>query len=317
MHHNNGVHSLFEDGNLDEVSTEGHRNDFQFDKEPHDQLEGHVIHKLSPDQALRLVHHEAATIFSINPADVRRLQNSIEEFEQQVPVVIYEDKVLDGRCRIRACVAIDRPVLAVRFCESDLNGLTPQQWVLHRNRSATDGRRMTDAEFALIVASVYGPQACENALIRKKGGVKVEGELRGEASKALGTTFNVSPNLMKQALKIMKNGDAELVQLVKDKKISLSRATELLNITASERRKAMKDPTAPLPLASADKALAAYKSAIKSLKKFQKRINEITRSKHFSAETRTAIAPSLAQLHDAVFFLQETTPIDAPSEPDA
>jgi hypothetical protein len=304
MHDNNRINGYLKEGDLEEVSSEGNGNSFKFDNEPHKEAEGYIVHTLLPEQAMRLPAHEAAMIFAINQADIDRLKRSISQFGQQIPAVIYEGKVLDGRCRIRACVDLDLPVSAIRIADSDLNGLTPQQWVLHRNRSATDGRRISDGVYAMIVASVYGPKESEKALIRKKGGIPVEGEVRGEASEILGTTFNVSANLMKQALKVVKGGDANLIQLVKDKQVSLSRASELLKLPVVERKKVMNDPKAPLPMTSPDKALSEYKSAVKSLKKFYKRVNDISRSRHFDAQTRKTIEPTLALVRDAIAALE-------------
>ena len=306
MHDNNRINGYYGDGDLAWRSTEGDRNYFDFDNEPHEQDEGHVVHTLLPEQAARLPHHEAATLFPIKQSDIDRLKRSIWQFGQQIPAVLYDDEVLDGRCRIDACVALELPVLAVRFSESDLNGLTPKQWVLHRNRSATDGRRMTDTEYALIIAAVYGPEASEQALQRKQGGVAVVGELRGETSEMLGTIFNLSSNLMKQALKVFNSGDADLLQMVKDKKLSLSKAAEILKLPKAKRKAAMKNPKAPAPLTSSKDAIKAFKRGIKSLEKAEKRIAEIAKCEHFCADTRAAIEPTLASLQIAISQLRES-----------
>lgn len=305
MHHSR-INSYFEEGGLEGKSTEGYRNSFDFDNERHQEEEGHVIHTLLPEQAARLAHHDAAMIFSIKDTDVERLKISLNQFGQQIPVVLYEDKVLDGRCRIRSCVELGMPVKAIRFDTSDLNGLAPKQWVLHRNRTATDGRRITDTEYALLVAAVYGPEASEQALRRKQGGVAVEGSLSGEASELLGATFNLSSNLMKQALKVFNSGDADLLQMVKDKKLSLSKAVECLKLTKAQQRVMKENPKGPAPLTSSRDALKAFTREIKSLEKAEKRITEIAKSKHFSAVTRGAIKPTLAALGEAISQLRES-----------
>lgn len=314
MHDNNRINGYFDDADLTGRSPERTESACDLDNEPHRETTGHIIHHLSPEQAARLADHEAAALFSIKDSDIDRLKKSISQFGQQIPVVLLDGKVFDGRCRIRACVELDLPVLAVRFSESDLSGLTPRQWVLHRNRSATDGRRMTDTEYALIVATVYGPEASEQALQRKQGGVAVEGELRGETSEVLGAIFNLSPNLMRQALKVFNSGDTELLQMVNEKKLSLSKAAEILKLTKAQRKAALDNPQAPLPVTSPKKALAKYKSAVKSLRKVYEQVNDIARSKHFSAETRKSIEPILAQVRDAILVLEEMKPINAKSQ---
>ncbi|MEX2171058.1 MAG: hypothetical protein WD851_17195 [Pirellulales bacterium] len=250
--------------------------------------------------------HEAAALFPINDADLKRLTKSIEQFGLQIPVALYEDRVLDGRCRIKACVKLGLPVLVVRFGDDDLNGLSPKQWVLHRNRTVTDGRRMTDAEYALIVASVYGPHASEQARERQKGGVKLDSEIRGPTNEVLGTLFNISPNLMKQALTVFKSGDTALIEMVKNKKLSLSKAAEISPLPEAKKKAALQNLRGPAPLTSTEDARNAFKRAVTTLVNAEKRIQEITESEHFSARNRMAIQPSLAKLRDAVSELEKS-----------
>ncbi|MDX1964980.1 MAG: hypothetical protein SFX18_17665 [Pirellulales bacterium] len=304
MDHKNRLNGHFPDPNPKPNSSQGRDINFDLDEKTHDKLTGHAIYEIAPEHAASLPEHAAAALFPIYEVDVKRLTLSIQQFEQQVPIVLYEGKVLDGRCRIRACVSLNLPVLAVQFADCDLNGFSPKQWVLHRNRTATDGRRMTDVEYALIVATVYGAEASEQASLRMKGGVAIDDVLRGPANELLAMAFNLSPSLMKQAMKISKAGEPELIELVKTKKLSLSKADEILKLPKAQRKAAMNDPKRPLPLASAEQALKALKITLKLLDKTEKRILEITGSKHFNAVKQIDLELSLKKLRDAISGLQ-------------
>lgn len=307
MNHNR-VSGFFEDSHLPKKSTEGDAGRFDFDREPHNEFEGSIIHELSPEQAAKLPIHEAAKLFPIQESDFARLKKSINQFGQQIPVVLYEDMVLDGRCRTKACIELRKSVRVVRFSESDFDGIPLKQWVLSRNRSVTDGRRMTDAQYALIVATAYGREESELARLRQMGGLKLDGALCGETSKILGATFDISSNLMKQALKLLKSGDEELLELVRNKGLSISRAAEISSLPETERKAALKNPRQPLPPSSPDAAIKAFRRALKSLETAFNRTRDVTECEHFGADLRSVIQPSLKSLQDAICQLQETQP---------
>lgn len=310
MNHKNRINGHFSESSLEQNSSEGHDPKFDLDKEPHDELAGLVIHQLTPAQAARLPVHETAALFSINEDDVTRLTDSIEQLGQQNPIVIHDGKVLDGRLRIKSGIRLNIPVLAVRVSQADLAGLSPEQWILHRNRTATDGRRMSDVEFALIVAAVYGDDAIQQALLRKKGGVPVDDTSRGQAHEHLSRVFTLSANLMKQALKLSKSGDTELIDMVKHKQLSFSKAEQILKLPQAQRKAAMNNLEAPLPLTCPSQAFNVFKVAVKSLEKTEKRLQEIAGSELFVASTRTGIQRSLAKLRDVISGLQKTGAAD-------
>lgn len=290
--------------NLPSISTGRKQAPFKLDAESHQEFEGHIVHKLTAEQATRIPEHPAAKLFPKSESHIAKLQKSIAKSGQQVPCVLLDDQVLDGCCRIAANGRSGKDTYFVNYAESDLGGFTPLQWVLRRNRSAADGRRMTDAEFALIVAAAYGNSESELAKARQKTGVSQSGQFCGETSEVLGAAFGLSSNLLKQALRILKEKDATLESLVQQKKLSLSKAAEIARLPAPERPAAIADSQVPAPPANPQEALRALKRHLRSLEKLTESIERIASSGQTRADKQAPLTKSLLTLRESMAYLQ-------------
>ncbi len=90
--------------------------------------------------------HEAANLFPmLGEQDAADLADDIAKHGLQNPVILFEDKVLDGRNRLLACRAAG---VEPKFIEWQPNGTSPLVWVISQNLK----RRHMDATQKAVVA---------------------------------------------------------------------------------------------------------------------------------------------------------------------
>lgn len=159
--------------------------------------------------------HEVAALFpNLREDEFAKLKEDIRKNGLQLPIQLYEGKILDGRHRYRACrelkieprteeARIDDPVVFV--CSMNL----------HR-------RHLTVSQAAMCAArarDLYAKQAKERQKIRKgnQPGATPDkcGELHPcEASEEVGRVFGVSGGSVDRARRVIENGLPELVEAV-------------------------------------------------------------------------------------------------------
>lgn len=132
------------------------------------------------------------------------------------PIVKYEGKILDGRCRFQACKLAD---VEPRFAEYD--GEDPYGIVLGRNLHR---RHLNNAQRAMIAARA--------ASLVLGGNQYSDGLPIGGAAKIL----NISPRSISRAKEILRDGIPELVEAVERGKRALSSAVEIARKPEAEQR---------------------------------------------------------------------------------
>lgn len=173
-------------------------------------------------QAVELQPHPAAEIFPpMGPADFAALVADIKANGQREPIVIYDNQILDGRHRYRACQRLGIAPVTVEWAGPG----TPESFVISRNLH----RRHLDASQRAMVAAAFATL--------KRGGDKLSANLRkGPTAAELAAEFNVSTRSIETARVVRTKGTPELLAAVERGAIKVSAAAELVDLPRDRQR---------------------------------------------------------------------------------
>jgi len=100
--------------------------------------------------------HPAAGLFPMmEDEDLNALANDIKANGLIEPILLYEDKILDGRNRLKAC---ERAGVAPQFADAALNGSSPVAFVISKNLHR---RHMTKSQLSTVAADMIPLLAAE------------------------------------------------------------------------------------------------------------------------------------------------------------
>src|SRR5215471_15852471 len=164
-----------------------------------------------------LEFHPLADIFPlVEGAELDELVADIREHGLREPIVVYEDKVLDGRNRYRACEAAGvEPTFTV------YQGDDPVAYVVSLNLRR---RHLSESQRAMVAAKL--------ATLKLGDNQHSEGPSIEEASRLL----NVGHASVERAKTVQRAGASELVQAVERGAISVSAAADVATLPAQEQR---------------------------------------------------------------------------------
>jgi hypothetical protein len=165
------------------------------------------------DKAAKLQYppHPIAELFPIldpTSPEFLALVEDIKENDLREPIMLYDDKVLDGRNRYLALQMSERPIKETHF--RNYYGHDPIGFVLSVNLHR---RHLNESQRAMIGAKMASLEVGDNQHSLK--GVSIE-----TASKLL----NVGRASIARARKVLGYGDPETVQLVQAGKLAVSKA---------------------------------------------------------------------------------------------
>jgi len=162
--------------------------------------------------------HPLAGLFPVlEGPEFDALVSDIAKHGQLEPIVLLEDKILDGRNRHRACVAAG---VAPRF--EPYGGDDPLGFVVSRN---VRRRHLDESQRALVAAKLE---------TMKHGGNRKPGQdatLRVDRS-AAAKMLNVSERSVASAAKVLGEGETELVRAVERAKLKISAAAKATKLGA-------------------------------------------------------------------------------------
>jgi ParB-like chromosome segregation protein Spo0J len=161
--------------------------------------------------------HPAADIFPLLPETEKEFQELVADIKTNgliEPIWIFEDQILDGRNRARACETAGVPP---RYEEADLKGQTPLEFVVSKNLHR---RHLTATQRAAIAAEIL-PKLEELAKKRmsagggdkrsaaaKSGPTKLSDPNAGDSRAQAAKQFQVSPSYVSQAKAALKQNPA-------------------------------------------------------------------------------------------------------------
>lgn len=205
----------------------------------------------------RIPFHPAADLFPLmDTTELEGLTASIKDVGIQVPILLYEGKIIDGRNRYRACLAAD---VDPKFEQASFS-CSPEEYVaslnLERRHLTTTQRAMIAAEIKRRLAKAAKERQREGAKAGgQSGGSKVpanlpeglpstsskppsERESRTEAARIM----NVSPRSVQAADTVLKRAAPELKSAVAAGKIPVSVAAKLTTLPEAKQREVAAAP---------------------------------------------------------------------------
>jgi hypothetical protein len=163
-----------------------------------------------------LQFHTLASIFPlVEGAEFAALVADIKRYGLHEPIVLFEDKVLGGRNRLRACQAAD---VAPTF--TGYTGNDPISYVVSLNLRR---RHLNESQRAMVAAKLATLQLGDNQ--------HSEGHSIEEASRLL----NVGHASVERAKTVQRGGALELVQAVEQGAVSVSAAAEIATQLGEQR----------------------------------------------------------------------------------
>lgn len=198
-----------------------------------DREEGRILRFLAPCRLKHLLDHvhPACASFELDPAAVDRMVRSFRQSGPRHPIELLDDQLIDGRTRVQAALECNMSLPAVNLSHEDLQGFTPFEYVLRANRAASCARRLTGAQIALTVARFYSDWWAEEraaAELRRKYGVAVPKEKKGEVLKLAAKQFAVSAHSLGVACRVVAGANDRLFQLAYRGRLSLAATKRIL-----------------------------------------------------------------------------------------
>lgn len=200
--------------------------------------------------------HELSKAFPPIPEDkVQEMRDSIEDIGVQVPIVIFEDKVIDGWHRYTIATELGMPCPEVQLDD----WIDPIAFVraLNGNR-----RHLTKGQEAISYATIrlWRP-------VGKPSNTAPSAELK--TTKELAEEAKVSARTMEQAKAVLAKGDETVIDAVRKGTISVKRGAQIAKLPKEQQAKAITEPPEPRPSmldgnAPSDEELEANEKAMQA-----------------------------------------------------
>jgi N6-adenosine-specific RNA methylase IME4/ParB-like chromosome segregation protein Spo0J len=191
-----------------------------------------------------LAFHPLANIFPlVEGSEFDELVADIREHGLHEPIVVYEDKILDGRNRLRACVAAGVEPAFMPYTGDD-----PISYVISLNLRR---RHLDESQRAMVAAKLATLKRGDN-----------QHSPIGETSQAKAAELlNVGKRSVERATEVRDHGAPELVSAVEQRKVSVSAAAAIASQSIDEQREilALVEPKLILKAAQAINARKAEK----------------------------------------------------------
>jgi N6-adenosine-specific RNA methylase IME4/ParB-like chromosome segregation protein Spo0J len=169
---------------------------------------------------MTLEFHPLANIFPlVEGAEFDELVADIREHGLHEPIVVYEEKVLDGRNRIRACEAAGVDPTFTAYTGDD-----PVAYVVSLNLRR---RHLDESQRAMVAAK----------LATLKQGARTDLSPIGEMSQAQAATLlNVGKRSVERAAEVRDHGAPQLVSAVEQGAVSVSAAADVATLPEAEQQ---------------------------------------------------------------------------------
>lgn len=166
--------------------------------------------------------HPLAGLFPMLPeAEIREMADDIVTFGQRVPIVLLEGRILDGRNRFAACqFARVEPV----FVEYD--GDDPLNFVLSHNLHR---RHLNESQRAMVAAAIVD---WERGVNQHTGG-----SANLQTQKKAAEKLSISERAVAAAKRIRDRGAGELVEAIRDGRVSVHAGEALSDLQHEEQRR--------------------------------------------------------------------------------
>jgi ParB-like chromosome segregation protein Spo0J len=184
--------------------------------------------------------HPLAELFPpMTGADFDALVADVQQNGLLDPIVLYDNQILDGRHRYRACQQLGVEPITVEWTGPG----TPEAFVISKNLHR---RQLTESQRAVIAAKLanfgHGGK-------RQAANLPVDADLRQPANLPVGISqakaaemLNVSERSVRTAATVVKKGEPEMVRAVDRGDIKVSAAAKLVDLPAARQRELASAP---------------------------------------------------------------------------
>jgi ParB-like chromosome segregation protein Spo0J len=181
----------------------------------------------------------------MSEADFAALKDDIKEHGQRDPVIVFQNQILDGRHRYRACRELGIEAKTEEFVGDD-----PVAYVVSKNLKR---RHLDTSQRALVAARLanlrdgqradYALQSAGESPNGAGSSIELPAPLAQDAAAEL---FNVGVASVKRASAVLKNGVPELTTALDRGDLSVAAAAEVAKLPAEEQRKLVQEGTKAL-----------------------------------------------------------------------
>lgn len=184
--------------------------------------------------------HEVANIFPMMTDDeFKELVTSIDHNGQREPIMLYQNKIIDGRNRYNACIQLDiEPYVQMWDEQGSL-----LEFVKDKNLNR---RQLTQSQKAMVAARMiplYHAEAKERQMsgLVQYGSVVAPVHERGRAGDIVGQMVGVSSRYIDQARAVIKSGSDELISAVEKDEIFVKSAELIAKLPKEQQVTALAD----------------------------------------------------------------------------
>lgn len=215
-----------------------------------------------------LEFHPLADIFPlVEGAEFDELVADIREHGLHEPIVVYEDKILDGRNRYRACEAAGIEPTFTVYQDHD-----PVSYVISLNLRR---RHLDESQRAMVAAKL--------ATLKLGDNQHSEGLPIGRSSELL----NVGERSVARAREVIDRGATELVQAVERGSVSVSAAADIASQPIEEQREIVARGEREILRAAQD--IRARKAEIRRAERIERLAATCNQSTPFPSDRRYAV----------------------------
>jgi ParB-like chromosome segregation protein Spo0J len=206
--------------------------------------------------------HPIANVFPmLDPKELAELADDIAEHGQREPIILFDDMILDGRNRYRACVMAGVEPLTKDFIGDDPLAAV---WSANYHR-----RHMDASQLAMAAAKYANLRQGARTDLEPSANLQKVAVSQGDAAEK----FGVSTRSVASAAKVLSEGVPELAVAVTQGEASVSAASKVATLPKDEQRKVL----AAGPAAVVEAAKATRKREDEAAKAKQKEIAKATR----------------------------------------
>jgi SAM-dependent methyltransferase len=165
--------------------------------------------------------HPAAEIFPFGTdRELRELAADIKEHGQREPIVLYRNKVLDGRRRQAALRLLNDPLLVPKYELWDEKG-SIWSFVISKNFHR---RHLSPSQRAMIAAKAKKVLAAEAKSAQRSRGKGIPVAPLGKSRDRAAEDFNVSPRSIDKGSLVLAQGTPELIRHVEAGQVAITSA---------------------------------------------------------------------------------------------
>jgi len=215
-----------------------------------------------------LEFHPLADLFPLlEGQDFAELVDDIREHGLHEPIVVYEDKILDGRNRYRACLAAGIDPTFTAYTGDD-----PVAYVVSLNLRR---RHLDESQRAMVAAKVATLKLGDN---QHSEGSSIEGASR---------LLNVGHASVERAKTVQRAGTPELIHAVERGAVSVSAAADVATLSAQEQREIVARGEREILRAAQD--IRARKAEIRRAERIERLAATCNQSAPFPSDRRYAV----------------------------